>query len=70
MLGEIVDGLLMGIMGNDQPGVYLGICGIQESVKNVLGELNQVRTVVLPIVGVEIIQDDVISEIPKVLSTA
>jgi hypothetical protein len=32
--------------------------------------LNQVRTVVLPIVGVEIIQDDVISEIPKVLSTA
>jgi len=70
MLREVVDGLLMDVVSDDQPGFVGGLPWIQGPVEDVLGDLDGFATVVGVVARVEIVQDNMVSELTQVIKTA
>ena len=70
MLSEVVDGLLMDVVSDDQPGFVGDLPWIHSLVEDVLGDLDGVGTVVGVVTSVEVVQDNMVSKLTQVIKTA
>lgn len=69
VLREVVDCLLMGIMGDNEPGLGEWVTLEYLVIKNILGSLDQVRTIILVVICVNIIENNVVAKFTQMLST-
>lgn len=67
MLREVMDSLFMGVMGNDKPRLGAWVAVQELVIKDILGPLNQIRTIVLVVVRVNVIQNDVVPKLAQVI---
>lgn len=68
VLREVVDSLFMGVMGNDKPRLGSWVAVQELVIKDILGPLNQIRTIVLVVIRVNVIQNDVVSTLAQLIS--
>jgi hypothetical protein len=66
---EIVDSLLVCIMSNDKPRLGVGVTGVNLMIEDILGPLDEVSTVILVVISVNIVQNDVVSKLAQFVST-
>jgi hypothetical protein len=66
---EIVDSLFVCIMSNDKPRLDVWVTGVNLMIEDILGPLNEVWTVILVVISINIVQNDVISKLAHFVST-
>jgi hypothetical protein len=70
MLGEVVDSLLMYIMGDDKPGLVLALVLIEVLIEYLFRALNGVWAVMAVVFGIDVVENDMVPEISHVTQAA
>ena len=70
VFSKIVDSLLMNVVRNDQPGFVGWLPRSQGVVEDVFGNLDGIGTVMAVVTRVEIVQNDMITELAQVFQTS
>lgn len=65
---EVMNSLFMGVMSNDKPRLGAWVAVQELSIKYIFGTLNQIRTIVLVVIRVNVIQNDMVPKLAQLIS--